>query len=195
VRPRDVVRLLPLTIPLLIVIKISAPGAIATIKSSFFPEGGLLAEQSQLAGDPTLISGRANFKPKLREGMRRPVLGQGLGTRQTGLHNPLRNAPILDNQWLGLFLDVGLLGIIGWVWLIVRSVGRLGRAARTRGSPEGWLAAGFAASITGFAVGMLTYDSLAFVQEAFVFWVLLALAAVLVAVRPETEAFPPKPVV
>ena len=25
--------------------------------------------------------------------------------------NPLRNAPILDNQWLGLFLDVGLLGL------------------------------------------------------------------------------------
>ena len=116
--------------------------------------------------------------------MRRPILGQGLGTRQTGIDNPLRNAPILDNQWLGLFLDVGLLGVIGWLWLIVRSVGRLGRAARTRGSPESWLAAGLAASITSFAAGMFTYDSLSFVQEAFVFWVLLALAAVLVKFIP-----------
>ena len=138
-RPRDVVRLLPLMIPMLIVIKIAAPGAIATVKNSFFPQGGLFAEQSQLAGDPTLISGRANFKPRLREGMRRPILGQGLGTRQTGIDNPLRNAPILDNQWLGLFLDVGLLGVIGWLWLIVRTsavlVAPLEQGARRACSP------------------------------------------------------------
>ena len=118
--------------------------------------------------------------------MHRPILGQGLGTRQTGEDNPLRNAPILDNQWLGLFLDVGLVGLFGWIWLIVRSVRRLGRVARTRGSPEGMLAAAFAASITGFAVAMLTYDALAFVQAAFVFWVILALSAVLVRAHSTT---------
>ncbi len=191
-RPRDVVRLLPLVIPMLIVVKIAAPGAIATVKNSFFPQGGLLAQQSTLAGDPTLISGRANLGPRLREGIRTPLLGQGQGTRQTGSDNPLRNAPILDNQWLGLFLEIGLLGVIGWVWLIVRSVGRLGRVARTRGSPEGWLAAGLAASITSFAVGMFTYDSLAFIQEAFVLWTLLALAAVLVGIDRETGTSSPR---
>ena len=60
----------------------------------------------------------------------------------------------------------------------------------TRGSPEGWLAAGLAASITSFAVGMFTYDSLAFIQEAFVLWTLLALAAVLVGIHRETDVFP-----
>ena len=194
-RPRDVLPLLPLMIPMLIVIKIVAPGSIATLKSSFLPSSGLIASQHTLAGDPTLINGRANFKPKLLEGMRRPILGQGLGTRQTGADNPLRNAPILDNQWLGTFLDIGLLGIVGWLWLIVRIVRRLARVARTRGSPEGLLAAGFVGSIAGFAVAMVTYDSLAFVQETFVFWALVALAATLVAVHPETEAFPSEPAV
>jgi hypothetical protein len=159
------------------------------VKGLFFPSGGaesLIAEQSTLAADPTLLSGRANFWPRLIDGMRRPILGQGVGTRQTGENNPLRNAPILDNQWLGLFLDVGLVGVFGWIWLIVRSLRRLGRVARTRGSPEGILAAAFAASITGFAVAMFTYDSLAFVQAAFVFWVLLALSASLV--RAQLEA-------
>jgi len=127
--------------------------------------------------------------------MRTPIFGQGLGTRQTGATNPLRNAPILDNQWLGLFLDFGLLGVVGWLWLIVRVVRRLGAVARTRGSPEGWLAVGFIASITGFAVSMLTYDSLAFVQETVVFWVLLALAAALVAAHPQAEASREKPAV
>ena len=182
---------------MLIVIKIVAPGSIATLKDSFFPSSGqgLIASQRTLAADPTLISGRANFKPRLIEGMRRPLLGQGLGTRQTGVNNPLRNAPILDNQWLGTFLDIGLLGIAGWLWLIVRIVRRLGRIARTRGSPDGFLAAGFVASITGFAVAMLTYDSLAFIQEAVMLWVILALAATLVAVQPKSRTSAPAPAV
>jgi hypothetical protein len=188
-RPREIVPLLPMMIPVLIVIKIAAPGSIATVKSLFFPDSGpgLIASERTLAGDPTLISGRANLVPKIKDGMHRPLLGQGLGTRQTGDKNPLRNSPILDNQWLGIFLDVGLLGLFGWVWLIVRGVRRLGHVARTRGSPEGVLAAGFAASILGFVIAMLTYDSLAFVQETVVFWVLLALCGALIAATPDPE--------
>jgi hypothetical protein len=120
--------------------------------------------------------------------MRRPILGQGLSTRQTGESNPLRNAPILDNQWLGLFLDVGLVGLFGWIWLIVRSVRRLGFLARTRGSPEGMLAAAFAASIIAFAAAMLTYDALAYVQAELVLWVLLALSAVLIRAQSNSDA-------
>ena len=189
-RPRDILPLLPLAVPMVIVIKIVAPGSIATVKSLFFPSSGqsLIASQQTLAADPTLISGRANFVPRLIDGMHRPLLGQGVGTRQVGSDNPLRNAPILDNQWLSLFLDVGMIGLFGWLWLIVRAVRRLGRIARTRGSPEGLLAAAFVASIVGFATGMLTYDSLAFIQETFIFWTILGLGATLIAVHQQTEA-------
>lgn len=189
-RPREIVPLLPMMIPLLIVVKIAAPGSVTTVKDLFFPESGpgFIAYEKTLASDPTLISGRANLVPRIKDGMHRPLLGQGVGTRQTGDLNPLRNAPILDNQWLGTFLDIGLLGLAGWVWLILRAIRRLGGVARTRGSPEPVLAAGFAASIAGFAVAMLTYDSLAFVQETVVFWVILALSATLIAVSPKHEA-------
>jgi hypothetical protein len=189
-RRSDVVPLLPLLIPLLIIVKVAAPGSIATIKNSFLPGSGqsLLQEQQALAADPTLISGRANFKPKLVEGMHRPILGQGLGTRQTGADNPLRNAPILDNQWLGTFLDIGLVGVAGWLWLFGRTGRLLGRVARTRGSPDGLLAAGFVASITSFGVSMLTYDALAFLQETLVLWVLLALAGALIRTHAEVSS-------
>jgi hypothetical protein len=196
-RPRDVRPLLPLVIPLAIAIKLVAPGSIGTVKGLFFPAGGtksLVAEQSKVApADPTLISGRANLWPRLVDGLKRPILGQGLGTRQTGEDNPLRNAPILDNQWLGLFLDVGVVGLFAWIWLVVRSARRLGRLARTRGSPEGMLAAAFAAAIVGFAVAMVTYDSLAYVQASLVFWVLLALSAALVRAHSEGVAGSPAP--
>jgi hypothetical protein len=188
-RPRDIVPVLPLVAALFITIGIVSPKTITSMADTFFPSSGLLAQQQARASDPTLNSGRANLVPRIEEGMRRPILGQGVGTRQTGSDNPLRNAPILDNQWLGTFLDVGLLGIGAWCWLLVRIIRRLGRIAQSE-EGEGLLAAGFAASITGFAVGMLTYDTFAFVQETVFFWVLLALAAALVELQWKRDASP-----
>ena len=178
-RPNDVKRLLPLVIPLMIVVKLALPGSIATLKTAFFPEGGLVQEQSAYfrEADPLLAGGRLRqLGPMLDEAGRTPVLGQGFATRQTGFDNPLRNAPILDNQWLGLLLEMGIVGVVGWAALFVGSARRLGRAARRRAGPEGWLAAGLAASITGFAVAMFTFDGFAFSQATFVFWILISLS-------------------
>ena len=181
-KPREALRLLPLLLPLVIVIKLALPGSIATVKHAFLPEGGLVQEQAQLSAeaDPMLAGGRVRvIGPSLREAGTRPVFGLGFATRQTGFNNPLRNAPILDNQWLSLLLEIGLVGFIGWVALFVAAVRRLGRASRRRAGPEGWLPVGFAAAIAGFAAGMFTYDSLTFVQIAFVFWTVISLAAAL----------------
>ena len=178
--------------PLLIVVKLALPGSIATLKSAFFPEGGLVAQQSAFSreADPLLAGGRVRqLGPMLDEASRTPVLGQGFATRQTGFFNPLRNAPILDNQWLGLLLEIGVVGIVGWAALFVGSARRLARASRRRAPPEGWLAAGLAASIVGFGVAMFTFDAFAFTQVSFVFWILISLtASLLLSEREEAEA-------
>ena len=49
-RPRETKRLWPLIVPLLLVVHIALPGTIGSLKSSFFPEGGLIAENSANAG-------------------------------------------------------------------------------------------------------------------------------------------------
>jgi hypothetical protein len=178
-KPRDVKRLLPLVVPLVIVVKLAVPGSIATLKNAFFPVGGLVEEQSAYyrEADPLLAGGRIRqLGPMLGEASRTPVLGQGFATRQTGFDNPLRNAPILDNQWLGLLLELGIVGVVGWAALFVGSARRLGRAARRRAGPDGWLAAGLAASIVGFGVAMFTFDGFAFIQATFVFWILISLS-------------------
>ena len=141
-QPRDVKRLLPLVIPLVIVIKLAVPGSIATLKNAFFPVGGLVEEQSAYyrEADPLLAGGRLRqLGPMLNEASRTPVLGQGFATRQTGFNNPLRNAPILDNQWLGLLLELGVVGVVGWAALFIGSARRLGRACETT-SGAGWVA-------------------------------------------------------
>ena len=105
----------------------------------------------------------------------RPFLGHGFGTRiVTG---PDSNACVLDNQWLGTLVDVGLLGTFAWLALFLVVLRRFGRLARREHSSDGWLLAGVVAASTAYAVGMLTFDALGFIQVTLLLFVLLALGA------------------
>ena len=102
--------------------------------------------------------------------------GWGLGPRV--VTGPNANARLLDDQWLGTLLETGYFGFLGWVWLFVRSVRRLVRAATAAGdTDDGWLLTGFAAAITTFAATMWFYDTLSFIQNVFICFILLGLSA------------------
>jgi hypothetical protein len=185
IKPASIRRALPLMLPLLIAVNVAVPGSLHTLRSAFFPEGGLIAQQKGGAG--TNGSGRvADLGPSLAEWSQTPLLGQGYGTRITDLDDGRHNADILDNQWLGTLLEVGALGFLALMWLFFRSVRRLSRFARRDTTPHGWLLAGLAASITSFGVGMFTYDAFSFEQVIFVFFIFLGMAAA--AMRPEPIA-------
>ncbi len=188
-RPRETKRLWPLIIPLLVVVHIALPGTIGSLKSSFFPEGGLIAENSENAGYRG--SARlADVGPALDEFQQQPFVGKGYGTLI--VEEGRANAPILDNQWLGTLLEIGAVGVIAWLWLLCRAVRLLGRRAREDTGNLGLLAAGIAASITAFAIGMFTYDAFAFIQVTFVFFILLSFGAVLIRKR-KVAAEPARP--
>lgn len=179
-RPRFVVRLWPALIPLVILIHVFLPGTIGTLQSSFFPKEGLIAQQSENAGQRG--SGRiADLGPSLDEWSERPVLGQGYSTRITGRVNT--NAHILDNQWLKTLLEIGIVGFAAWLWIFARTVRRLGRRAKGDNTDPGWMAVAIAASVTAFAVGMLFYDAFAFIQITFLMFILLAFGSVLVSLN------------
>ena len=189
-KPVETKRLWVLVLPALIVAKVAVPGSLVTLKESFFPEGGLIAEQSQLPenADPYLAGGRVRLLgPSLKEASEQPLLGLGYGTRVTGFRTEFRNAPILDNQWLGLLLEVGALGFAAWAWLVVRATRRLYRAANEDDERDSWLYAGLCASILSFAIGMFTYDAIGFVQAIFVFWLLAAVAAAALRIRESSR--------
>jgi hypothetical protein len=175
-KPGENRRLLPYVVPCLIAVQFAMPGTLHALKTSFFPEGGLIAEQQ--AGAGTYGSGRvADLGPGLKEWSARPVAGQGLGSRITNRDDPRVNAPILDDQWLGLLLEVGAFGVAAFIWLLVRATRRLGRVARHDHSDDGWLAAALAASIAGFGIGMVTFDAFSFIQVTFLLFILLGIAA------------------
>lgn len=172
-RPRETRRLWPALLPALILVHFALPSTIGGLKASFFPEGGLIADQSQSVGSRG--QGRvADLGPGIDEFLQRPVLGQGFGTRVVDGENP--NAQILDNQWLKSLLETGAVGAFALLWLFWRAVRRLAAVAKTDSSDRGWLAVALAASIAAFAFGMFTYDAFAFIQVTFVLFILVGFA-------------------
>lgn len=181
-KPAETGRLWPALLPMIVLVHALLPGAIGGLKNAFFPPGGIIQEQTTLArgADPYLAGGRVRqLRPMLREAAHHPFFGEGYSTRITGFESKFRNAPILDNQWLNNVLELGYIGGGIWIWLFIRAVRRLMRASR-RADEDGddWLFTGLAASLAGFGIGMFTFDAFGFIQITFLFWILLALAAV-----------------
>jgi len=190
-RPRATKRFWPLIVPALAAVHLAMPGTLGSLRAAFFPSGGLIAQQSNVvAGNELRSNGRlADIGPSLHELAPHPIFGEGYGTRIVGFDEKYNNAAILDDQWLGTLLETGIVGFFAWLWIFCRCVRRLSRAAREDDSARGWLYTGLAASIAAFGIGMATYDAFSFTQIAFVFFILFALAGVLLS-RPELRETP-----
>ena len=173
-------RFWPVAIPLLMLVHVALPGTIGSLRGAFFPKEGLVAEQQQ--GANTHGSGRiADLAPGLAQVARRPLVGDGFGTRIVE-STPRNNSPILDDQWLGLLMDVGIVGAAAMLWLLLVHVRRLIRACRSARGPDATGLAALAATTASYGVGMLTFDAIAFVQITFVFFLLIALGCVLATI-------------
>lgn len=183
-RYRESVRLLPYAVPALVLVFVALPNALGGFYSAFFPKEGLIAEQSNIVATNDIgATGRlGDIGPWWQEYRERPLVGQGFGSRITyrtddpALAGAVRNARLLDDQWLGTMLEVGILGTLALSWLFVRSFRRLKAVARSDTGPTGWLAVALAASLLSFAVGMFTYDTFGFVQVTMVAFLLFGLA-------------------
>ena len=173
-RPRQTIRAWPVILPAVLVIQFALPGALRSLQGSFFPRGGLIAQQSSHAGWSG--SGRlADWGPTVEEWKAKPLVGQGFSTRQPVKHPETQ---ILDDQWLKTLVETGVVGVFGWIWLFFRSIRRLARQARE--DPDGgWLEVSIAAGIAAFAAGMGFYDAFSFIQVTVVLFIVLGLGAAL----------------
>jgi O-antigen ligase len=178
-RPTDAKHVRRFVLPALVLIHLALPGTLGSIKEAFLPKGGLVAEQANVS----VGSGRvASFGPAVAEISRQPLFGVGFGTRIVDIGD--QNAYVLDDEWLSTALETGLLGFAAWVWLFVRYIRRLGRAARADTSQRGWLLTALTASVASFAVGMAFYDAFSFVQVTIAVFILLALGSAALHTAP-----------
>ena len=186
-RPMMTRRLWPLALPLLIVIHLALPGTLGALEKSFLPKGGLIAEQQ----NQNVGSGRlATLGPALHSELApHPLLGEGFGTRVTAPDELVQipNAPILDDQWLGIFLETGVIGGCLFAWIFIRFIRRAGHAAKNDFSARGSLLTATTASVAAYAVGMFTFDSFAFIQVTFLLFFLLGLGCAALRQPPVTD--------
>lgn len=187
-RPAYVKRCWPLILPCLVVIHLAVPGTIGGLAQSFFPKGGLVAQQTNAA----VGSGRlATLGPALdREFRPDPLVGEGFATRIVDPLDGTPNAPILDDQWAGVLCETGILGSLALIWLFARFVRRTGRAAKRDPTARGWLLVGCAAAAASFFVGMATFDAFSFIQVTILFFVCLGLGCALLRLEPQLPASP-----
>ena len=175
-RPGKVLRLWPLLVPALLAIHLAVPGSLGTIRSSFFPKGGIIAQQT----NASVGSGRlATLGPALhREFSPNPLLGEGFGTRVTVPDPPsvpTANGPILDDQWLGILIETGVAGALALLWVYLRFMRRLWPATKDEHSPRSWFLLAAVASAASFATSMFFYDAFSFIQVTFMLFIVLGL--------------------
>ena len=86
-------------------------------------------------------------------------------------------------------METGLAGVFVWLWLFIRFLRQMFRAARRDRSERGWLFVGAGAAAAGFAIGMATYDSFSFIQAVLVLFILLALGCAGLTARTNEEVW------
>jgi polysaccharide biosynthesis protein PslJ len=176
IQPRSRKWFMPAMIPAVVVIHFAVPGTLGTLAQSFFPEGGLIAQQK----NQSVGSGRlATLGPVLRhEFLPNPVLGEGFSTRIVEADGDVGpNAVILDDQWAGILVETGIVGALSLAWLFIRFVRRWGREAKRKDSDSCWLLAAVVLSLVSYGIGMFTFDAFSFVQVTFLFFIILGLGA------------------
>jgi hypothetical protein len=178
-RPQAMFRRWPLLLVLVVAVHFAAPRTLSGLWHAFHPKKGLLAEQQVRGGSKG--SGRiADVSPGLAFWQQKPIFGEGAGT------SPVRGAIeastarggdhiIFDDQYLRMLVEGGVVGFGALVWLLWGAVFKIGSAVKRASGRAGDLLAACTASTAAYAAGIITYDSLAFVQVTLLFFVVAAL--------------------
>ncbi|MFL5920408.1 MAG: O-antigen ligase family protein [Gaiellaceae bacterium] len=189
-RPAQTRRAAPLVVlPLLVGVHFALPGTLGQFKKQFSHKQ--LVTKSQQA--PVGLGRLSTFGPAFdTEFKPNPIFGEGFGTRVTIADEavPVPNAPILDDQWLGILLETGIAGAAALAWLFIRFVRQLGRAAKDDDSRLGTLMVGITAAVASYAVAMFTFDIMSFVQVTFLVFIVIAFGCACLRVSNTAQPVP-----
>jgi hypothetical protein len=170
-RPKAMLRLAPLAIVLVAVVHLIAPGALGAVVDQLAP-----GSVTKVNTTKDRVSDYEAIKPDVAA---HPLIGRGYGSYDQKLHR------ILDNQYLGLAIGVGLLGLIGYLAIFATSFLSAHRVARSNDPERAPPALGAAAAIVVALVSGAILDFLSFPQLPYLFCFIAAIAFVLGRERME----------
>lgn len=192
-RPRLGGTILMCAAPLIALAGLIVPHTVQTMLLSFFDLESLIASQYTSAGWGG--AGRlADLGPAMTIVADNPFFGTGFGSRIAVGDNA--NSFILDNQWLGTLMDLGIVGTIALVILLLTPVVRLLLFAfRDAVEPRhAYLAFAVTVSVAGYIAAMFFYDAFAFYQTFFILGMWLAVGAWLLTEAPRRVPEESRPV-
>lgn len=151
--------------------RFSLPGLLGTIRALFVN-----------IGDDPSITGRTNdYDVFFRAFVENPLVGRGYFTWVPTYFRTL------DNQVLVLLLEIGILGTLALLLLVVSAVYGAFQCRRLSGGDarKGHLGLAVAAALCGLSISFFTFDTLAFRQATGVFFLLLGMAGAAWSLAPQ----------
>jgi hypothetical protein len=164
-RPRQVLRLAPIGLVMLVgAVHLASPGALGTI---FTPTAGLASSSTEhRVGDFTDVA------PDV---LTHPVIGRGFGTINSEQSNDFR---INDDQYIDEIWEVGAVGLLAYLFMILAPVIAARRAIKARDPVASSLALAASAGCVAFLVVNALFDAVSFPQAPYIFFVVAALATI-----------------
>lgn len=160
-RPRQLLRLAPFGLVALVAAFALTPGIFSTVR-----------ELSQTSSQDSTQGRTADYPAIVPDLLTRPMLGRGFGTLDSERVDTYR---IFDNEYLGQLFQVGALGLLAFLAMIVTPLFVARSVLRSddpvRGPPA--LAAG--AACLAFGVACALYDILTFPQAPYLFLFMAAM--------------------
>jgi hypothetical protein len=163
-RPKAVLRMAPLAFLLVVFIHAASPGALGTFSQL---QGTFTSNSSEgRSDDYTAIS------PDL---LAHPLLGAGYGSRDIAQADSVR---ILDNEFLAELLQVGLIGTLAFIAMIISGMVVAHRPIRSGDPARAGPALAASAGCVVFLVVCMLFDSMSYPQACYAFFFVAAMATV-----------------
>jgi hypothetical protein len=171
-RRRELLRLAPLGLVVAVAIPILSPGAIQSVAA-------------QLSGKrlnvPTVSDRSSDYDAVRPDVLTHLVFGRGHGSYE---HTSYR---ILDMELLRQLIEVGVLGLAAYLFMIGAIVGVARRPIRSRGPTDAPVALAAAAAAVGFLVVSTLFDVMSFPHSPYLVLFMAALLAAVVTAREDED--------
>jgi fumarate reductase subunit D len=165
-RPRFLLRIAPVCLLLVpLAIHFAAPGALGTILNP-----------GAAAHSDSTTHRIGDFSPVVPDINVHPILGRGYGaTDPIGQPSMYR---INDDQYVDMIQQVGILGLVAYLWMILAPIVVSRRAIRGRDGPGASLALATSAGCVAFLVVNALFDTMSFPQAPYVFFIMASLSTI-----------------
>lgn len=175
-RPRQVIRLLPIGLVVLVgVVHLASPGSLGTFIN--------LNADASSGSTHHRVGAFSDLKPDI---LAHPLFGRGFGSLNSEQPEQFR---INDDQYLDEIWEVGVVGLLAFVWMILSPVVLARAAIRTRAPSVSSLALATSAGCVAFFVVCALFDAMSFTEAPYMFFMMAALTTI-AAAGPEGTVEP-----